>query len=87
MSRGVKPSVEEGVEKNNVDRCSCRGGVEEKAKTQEENLDRSTKYQEGIEIVIRKSMEARQIAKCQRGVELAFKISFLRREKHRHECN
>ena len=32
MSRGVKPYVEEGVEKNNVDRCSCRGGVEEQSK-------------------------------------------------------
>ena len=70
MSRGVKPSVEEGVEKNNVDRCSCRGGVEEKAKTQEENLDRSTKYQEGIEIVIRKNLRARHIARCRGGVKL-----------------
>ena len=51
------------------------------------SLDRSTRCRGGVKIVIRKSMEARQIAKCQRGVELAFKISFLRREKHRHECN
>ena len=35
----------------------------------------------------KKNLEARQIARCQRGVELAFKNSFLRREKHRHECN
>ena len=35
----------------------------------------------------KKSLEAWQIARCKRGVELAFKISFSRREKHRHECN
>ena len=28
MLKGVETSVEEGVEKNNVDRCSCRGFVE-----------------------------------------------------------
>ena len=28
VSRGVETSVEEGVEKNNVYRCSCRGSVE-----------------------------------------------------------
>ena len=81
MSRGVKPSVEEGVEKNNIDRCSCRGGVEEKAKTQEENLDRSTKYQEGVQIVIRKNLRARQIAKCRGGVELTFKKQFFEKRK------
>ena len=32
-------------------------------------------------------MEARQIARCQGGVELAFKKKNSRREKHRHECN
>ena len=37
--------------------------------------------------MIRKSLEARQIARCQGGVELAFKISFSRREKHINECN
>ena len=63
-------------------------------------LDRSTRCREaiegigaflidppGVEIAIRKSLEARQIARCRGGVELAFKISFSRREKHRHECN
>ena len=38
MSRGVEPSVEESVEKNNVDRCSCRGGVPNEAKTQKRRL-------------------------------------------------
>ena len=32
MLKGVEPSVEEGVEKNNVDRCSCRGGIKEQSK-------------------------------------------------------
>ena len=50
-------------------------------------LDRSTNYRGSSEIVIRKNLEARQIARCQGGVELAFKNSFSRREKHRHECN
>ena len=50
-------------------------------------LDRPTKCQGGVEIVIRKSLEARQIARCREGVKLAFKNSFLRREKQRHECN
>ena len=27
--RGVEPSVEEDIEKNNVDRCNYRGSVEE----------------------------------------------------------
>ena len=39
-------------------------------------LDRSTSYRGSVEIAIRKSLEARQIAKCQGGVELAFKNSF-----------
>ena len=50
-------------------------------------LDRSTSYQGSGEIEIRKSLEARQIARCRGDVELAFKNSFSRREKHRHECN
>ena len=32
LSRGVETSVEKGVEKNNIDKCSCRGGVEEQSK-------------------------------------------------------
>ena len=71
-----------------------------KAKTQEEKLDqstsyrgsrnfldRSTSYRGSIEIAIRKSLRVRQIVRCRRGVELAFKKRFSRREKHRHECN
>ena len=50
-------------------------------------LDRSTRCPGGIEIVIRKSLETRQIARCRGGIELAFKINFFRRKKHRHECN
>ena len=32
VSRGVETSIEEGVKKNNVDRCSCQEGVEEQSK-------------------------------------------------------
>ena len=32
MSRGVEPSVKEGVEKNNIDRYNCREGVEKQSK-------------------------------------------------------
>ena len=32
VSKGVEPSVEEGVKKNNVDRCSYQEGVEEQSK-------------------------------------------------------
>ena len=32
MSRGVETSIEEGVKKNNVDKCSCQEGVEEQSK-------------------------------------------------------
>ena len=104
MSRGVELFVEEGVEKNNINRCSCRGGVKEQSKdTRREArsihkllrsyqgsrnfLDQSTSYRGSVKIAIRKSLRAQQIARCQGGVELAFKNSFLRREKHRHECN
>ena len=79
-----------------------------KAKTQEEKLDRSTNCREAIEglgtfsidppscrgsveIAIRKSLRSStdsQVSMRFRGrVELAFKISFFRREKQRHECN
>ena len=48
-------------------------------------------YPPGIEKLSRlryeKAEEARQIARYRAGVELAFKNSFSRREKHRHECN
>ena len=50
-------------------------------------LDRSTRCRGGVKIVIRKRLEARQIARCWGGVKLTFKISFSRRKKHRHECN
>ena len=50
-------------------------------------LDQSTRCWDGVEITIRKSLEAQQIAKCRGRVELAFKINFSRREKHRHECH
>ena len=55
------------------------------------NLDRSTKYQEVVGIVIRKSWRSSTNSKVSRryrgGVEPAFKTSFSRWEKHRHECN
>ena len=50
-------------------------------------LGRSTNYRGSSKIAIRKSLEARQIARCRGGVELAFKNSFSRREKHKHEYN
>ena len=36
---------------------------------------------------LEKAKEARQTARYRRGVEPAFKTSFSRCEKHRHECN
>ena len=54
-------------------------------------LDRSTRCREAVEIVIRKSLRSstnsKVSRKCWGGVELAFKSSFSRGEKHRHECN
>ena len=49
MSRGVKPFVEEGIEKNNIVRCSVEEVSRNEAKTLEKNLDRSTSCQEAIE--------------------------------------
>ena len=95
VSRGVEPFVE----KNNANRCNCQGGVEKQKKARSipqlsrsyrgsrNFLNRSTKYRGSVKIAIRKSLEAQQIAKCQGGVELAFKNGFLTREKYRHECN
>ena len=54
-------------------------------------LDRSTRYREAIRITIGKSWRSSIDSKVSRrywgGVEPAFKISFSRCEKHRHECN
>ena len=50
-------------------------------------LDRSTRYRAAVEIAIKKAEEARQTARYRGGVEPAFKTSFSRCEKHRHECN
>ena len=54
-------------------------------------LDRSTRYREAIRITIGKSWRSSIDNKVSRrywgGVEPAFKISFSRCEKHRHECN
>ena len=78
-----------------------------KAKTQEQKLDRSTNYREAIEglgtfpinpprcqgsveIVIRKNLRARQIARCRGSVEVVSRLlknNFSRREKHRYEFN
>ena len=43
-------------------------------------------YRESVEIAIRNSLRARQIARYRGSVEVA-KNSFSRREKHRHEYN
>ena len=87
-SRGAEQGVEPGVEDLAINRYRCRASVEvQKHQTQEIRLDRSTRCREGVEIAIRKSLEAQQIARCRGGVELAFKISFSKREKHRHDCN
>ena len=50
-------------------------------------LDQSTRYRAAVEIAIKKAEEARQTARYRGGVEPAFKNSFSRCEKHRHECN
>ena len=54
-------------------------------------LDRSTRDREAVGITIRKSWRSLTDNKVSRryrgGVELAFKTSFSRWEKHRHECN
>ena len=54
-------------------------------------LDLSTKYRKAVEIAIWKSLRSlihsKVSRRCQGGVELAFKTSFSRCEKHRHECN
>ena len=54
-------------------------------------LDRSTRCQEAIEIAIRKSLrssiDSQVSRRCRGAIELAFKNSFLTREKHIHECN
>ena len=54
-------------------------------------LDLSTRYWEDVGNAIRKSLRSSRDSKVLRryrgGVKLAFKISFLRCEKHRHECN
>ena len=54
-------------------------------------LDRSTMYQVAVGIAITKSWRSLTDSKVSRryrgGVEPAFKTSFSRCEKHRHECN
>ena len=54
-------------------------------------LDRSAKYREAVGIVIRKSWRSSTDSKVSRryrgGVKPAFKSSFSRWEKHKHECN
>ena len=51
-------------------------------------LDRSTRYRGAVRIAIRKkTQEARHIASYQGDVKPAFQNSFLRGEKHKHECN
>ena len=54
-------------------------------------LDRSTMYQVAVGIAITKSWRSSTDSKVSRrywgGVEPAFKTSFSRCEKHRHECN
>ena len=53
--------------------------------------DWSTRCREVVEIVIRKrlrnSTDNKVLRRYRGGVELAFKTSFSRCEKHRHECN
>ena len=80
VSRGVK----QGVEDLAVDRYRCQVSVEvRKHQTQEMRLNRSTRCRSywGDKNFLDQS------TKCRGGVELAFKISFSRREKHRYECN
>ena len=54
-------------------------------------LNLSTKYRKAVEIAIWKSLRSlihsKVSRRCQGGVELAFRSSFSRSEKHKHECN
>ena len=91
--RGVEPSVEDLA----VDRHKCRGtktldtgdearSIHQVSRSYREDrnfLDRPTRCRGGVEIAIRKAWKLDR----QPGVELAFKNSFSRREKHKHECN
>ena len=100
-SRGVETSVKEDVEKNNVDRWSCRGTKQRHKKRGSidplgvEKLSRRLEISRSIHQVSRscrdydkkKTWEARQIARYWGGVNPAFQNSFSRGEKHRHECN
>ena len=85
MSR-IWPSTDTGVEKVSRyktldirDEARLIHQVSRSYRGDKNFLDRSTRCRGGVEIAIRKSLEARQIAKCRGGVELAFKNSFLRR--------
>ena len=72
------------TQEKNLDRStSCREAIED-PKTF--SIDPPS-YRGSVEIAIRNNLRARQIARCKGGVELAFKISFSRGEKHKHECN
>ena len=50
-------------------------------------LDLSTRDCEAVRNAIKKAEKARQTARYRGGVEPAFKTSFSKCEKHRHECN
>ena len=93
MSR-IWPSVDTGVEKvsryktlDTRDEARLIHQVSRSYQRDRNFLYQSTRCQGGVKIAIRKSLEARQIARCRESVKQAFKNSFSRREKHRHECN
>ena len=70
----------------------CRDAIEPTSMDRENIEDPGTfsidppSYRESVEIAIRNSLKARQIARYRGSVEVA-KNSFSRREKHRYECN
>ena len=70
----------------------CRDAIEPTSMDRENIEDPGTfsidppSYRESVEIAIRNSLKARQIARYRGSVEVA-KNSFSRREKHRHEYN
>ena len=95
-SRGVKTGVErckcrEGIEEQTKDTRTESQSIDLGV----EKLSRIQTQSRSIHQVLRcrrdcdrkKLQEARQIASYRGGVEPAFKSSFSRCEKHRHECN
>ena len=92
VSREWSSTAEVSSNKESISRTEARSihQVSKSYRGGRSFLDWSTRYRGSVEIVIRNSLKARQIAKCWEGVEKVSRLlknSFLRREKHRYECN